>query len=130
MGVFNDRIRDGIRGGNPFIDPRTQGFATGLFTAPSAYTSQSQNESDQAAALLLQSDWIRVALAGNLRDFTFLSSSGQIVKGSEVMYNGQGAGYTATPVENINFCSVHDNRTLFDAIQLKAAIPGTNRAWR
>ena len=29
IGTFNDRIRDGIRGGNPFADERAQGFATG-----------------------------------------------------------------------------------------------------
>ena len=32
IGSFNDRIRDGIRGGSPFTDERVQGFATGLFT--------------------------------------------------------------------------------------------------
>ena len=34
IGTFNDRIRDGIRGGSPFTDERVQGFATGLFTDP------------------------------------------------------------------------------------------------
>jgi pullulanase len=28
IGIFNDRIRDGIRGGSPFADERVQGFAT------------------------------------------------------------------------------------------------------
>jgi len=31
IGVFNDRLRDGARGGTPFDDPRLQGFTTGLF---------------------------------------------------------------------------------------------------
>jgi len=30
IGVFNDRLRDAVRGGNPFDDVRLQGFATGL----------------------------------------------------------------------------------------------------
>ena len=36
IGSFNDRMRDGVRGGGPFDDERVQGFGTGLFTAPSA----------------------------------------------------------------------------------------------
>ena len=47
IGTFNDRIRDGIRGGSPFADTRTQGFATGLATDPSAFTSASTPQSSQ-----------------------------------------------------------------------------------
>jgi pullulanase len=42
-----------------------------------------------------------------------------------VNYGGQSAGYTASPLEAVNYCSVHDNQTLFDAVQLKSAIPGS-----
>ncbi len=125
IGTFNDRIRDGIRGGGPFSDERVQGFATGLFTDPSLYTSQNQGASDQQSSVTLEADWIRAGLAGNLRDFTFVNSQRQLVKASEIIYGGQPAGYTASPLEDVNYCSVHDNQTLFDAIQLKAAIPGT-----
>ncbi|MGA8026454.1 MAG: pullulanase-type alpha-1,6-glucosidase [Bryobacteraceae bacterium] len=125
IGTFNDRIRDGIRGGGPFSDERVQGFATGLFTDPSLYTNQNQASSDQQSMLLLESDWIRVGLAGNLRDFTFIDMNGNLVTGSGVNYNGQGVGYTQSPIEVVNYCSVHDNQTLFDAVQLKAAIPGS-----
>ncbi len=38
---FNDRIRDGVRGGGPFDAPRVQGFATGELTDPSAFTISS-----------------------------------------------------------------------------------------
>jgi pullulanase len=124
IGTFNDRIRDGIKGGSS-SDLRTQGFATGLFTEPSLFTSQTQAPWDQRDQLLFESDWIRAGLAGNLRDYTFVSSSGQTVKASWVNYGGQGAGYTAAPIEDINYCSAHDNQTLFDAIQLKSPIPGT-----
>ena len=35
IGTFSDRLRDAVRGGSPFdADPRTQGFANGLFTDP------------------------------------------------------------------------------------------------
>ncbi len=125
IGTFNDRIRDGIRGGSAAdtSTEQTQGFATGLFTDPSAYTTSTLGQSlaDQKATLLEEADWIRLSLAGNLRDFTFENSAGQVVKGSEIIYGGQPAGYTATPLEDVNYCSVHDNQPLFDAIQLKSS---------
>jgi len=129
IGTFNDRIRDGIRGGSSFSNQtaRVQGFATGLFTDPSLYTTATvgQSLSDQQNTLNLEADWIRIGLAGNLRDFTFVDSTGTTVKASQVLYAGQPAGYTASPLEAVNYCSVHDNQTLFDAIQLKSAVPGT-----
>jgi pullulanase len=48
-----------------------------------------------------------------------------VVPASQLSYGGQPVGYTAAPIEAVNYCSVHDNQTLFDAIQLKSAIPGT-----
>ena len=129
IGTFNDRIRDGIRGGSSFdqTTEQVQGFATGLYTDPSYYTTatEGQTASQQLSTLETEADWIRIGLAGNLRDWTFVDSSGQTVTGSQVIYGGQPAGYTASPIEAINYCSVHDNQTLFDAIQLKSAIPGT-----
>ena len=121
IGTFNDRIRDGIRGGSPFTDERVQGFASGLFTDSSTYTNSSMAATDQQNALLQYSDWIRVGLTGNLRDYTFTSASGTTVTGAQVNYNGQPTGYTKTPIEAVNYCSVHDNQILFDAIQLKSS---------
>jgi pullulanase len=120
IGTFNDRIRDGIRGGSPFTDERVQGFATGLVTDSSTFTNSSLSAPDQHNALLQYSDWIRVGLTGNLRDYTFTGSSGTAVTGAQVNYNGQPTGYTRTPIESVNYCSVHDNQILFDAIQLKS----------
>jgi pullulanase len=121
IGTFNDRIRDGIRGGSPFTDERVQGFATGLFTDSSNFTDQSTASSSQLSTLLEYTDWVEVGLAGNLRDWTFTDHTGTTVTGAQVNYNGQAAGYTAGPVEDINYASVHDNQTLFDAIQLKSS---------
>jgi pullulanase len=121
VGTFNDRIRDGIRGGSPFTDERVQGFATGLFTDPSDYTAAATAPSDQQTTLLQYGDWIRVGLAGNLRDFEFTNYLGQSVTGAQVNYNGQPTGYTATPIEAVNYASVHDNQILFDAVQLKSS---------
>jgi pullulanase len=43
------------------------------------------------------------------------------ITGAQVNYNGQPTGYTATPIEAVNYCSVHDNQDLFDAVQLKSS---------
>ena len=125
IGTFNDRIRDGIRGGSPFTDERVQGFATGLLTDSSLFTNQTTDQSKQLSQLLQYSDWILTGLAGNLRDYTFISSSGAKVTGSQIDYNGQPTGYTASPIEAINYCSVHDNQDLFDAVQLKSNFDDT-----
>jgi pullulanase len=121
IGTFNDRIRDGIRGGSPFTDERVQGFATGLLTDPSDYTNQNPPQGGQLGQLLQYSDWIRIGLTGNLRDYSFTNSAGVTVTGAQVDYNGQPAGYTAAPIEVVNYCSVHDNQDLFDAVQLKSS---------
>ena len=120
IGTFNDRIRDGIHGGSPFTDERVQGFATGLFTDSSDYTNGSLPQSAQQAQLLQYSDWILVGLTGNLRDYTFTDSAGVTVTGAQVNYNGQPTGYTKSPIESVNYASVHDNQDLFDQVQLKS----------
>jgi pullulanase len=43
------------------------------------------------------------------------------VTGAQLDYNGQPTGYTATPIEAVDYCSVHDNQDLFDAMQLKSS---------
>ena len=104
IGTFNDRIRDGIRGGSPFTDERVQGFATGLFTDSSTFTNGNTASTATAATLLEYSDWIEVGLAGNLRDWTFIDQPGVTVTGAQVNYNGQPIGYTASPIEDMNYC--------------------------
>jgi pullulanase len=121
IGTFNDRIRDGVRGGSPFTDERVQGFATGLYTDSSAYTNSTMSTSSQQSQVLQYGDWIRVGLTGNLRDYTFQDSTGSTVTGAQVDYFGQPTGYTESPIEAINYASVHDNQDLFDAVQLKSS---------
>jgi pullulanase-type alpha-1,6-glucosidase len=118
IGTFNDRIRDGARGGGPFSGKQEQGFLTGLYYDPNATDQGSSG--DQQAHLLQREDWIRVGLAGNLAGYRFVDRFGNVVAASEVDYNGQHAGYTADPQEVINYVDAHDDETLFDAIQLKA----------
>ncbi len=121
IGTFNDRIRDAVRGGGPFDDERIQGFGTGLFTDPSAYTSSTTTPADQLSTLLHRSDWIRVGLTGNLRNFRFQDATGKLVIGAAVDYQGQPTGYTASPIEAVNYVSVHDNQDLFDTVQIKSS---------
>ena len=118
IAVFNDRLRDGVRGGGPFSGLQEQGFATGLSDDPNGTDQGSANE--LTAKLLKYGDWIRVGLAGNLADYMLVDRTGRNVSGADVDYNGNPAGYTQDPQENVNYVSAHDNETLFDAIQFKA----------
>jgi pullulanase-type alpha-1,6-glucosidase len=118
LGVFNDRLRDAVRGGGPFDDPQLQGFATGLYFDPNANATADADA--QKATLLKYMDWIRVSLAGDLKTYVLLAASGKKTQGAGVSYNGKPTGYTLDPQENIVYVSAHDNETLFDAIQWKA----------
>jgi pullulanase len=118
IGVFNDRLRDGARGGSPFAPLPEQGFATGLLETPNGYETRSPE--DQKARLIEYMDWIRAGLAGSLRDFPMMNAEGEIVPAESIKYNGKPAAYTLDPQENINYVSAHDNETIFDAVQAKA----------
>ena len=121
IGTFNDRLRDSVRGGGPFDDdPRFQGFGSGLFTDPNGVPANAGAAAK--ATLLLDEDRIKVGLAGNLRDYLFTSSSGAVVKGSQIDYNGAPTGYTADPSEVITYVDAHDNETLFDALTYKLPV--------
>jgi pullulanase len=117
IGTFNDRLRDAVRGGSPFGDRPFQGFITGLSLYSNGLTGGTEEE--QRARLLLFEDQIRVGLAGNLRDYTFVSATGETVSGGDVLYNGSPAGYTLDPQEHIVYISAHDNETIWDIIQYK-----------
>ncbi len=121
IGTFNDRIRDGARGGGPFSGIQEQGYLTGLFYDPNS-TDQGP-PAVQRARLLQEMDWIRAGLAGNLASYRFIDRFGNLVEARQIDYNGQPAGYTADPQEVINYVEAHDNETLFDAIELKAPVP-------
>jgi pullulanase len=142
IGTFNDRIRDGVRGGSPFdngIDLVTgyrsaspgaaaqwsctpykvcggQGYATGLYTDPNA---QSPADATSLSVLLAQTDWIKAGMAGNLAEFVLVDSTGTSLKTSGIGYSGARTGYTAQPQEAVNYVSAHDNQTLYDIAQYK-----------
>ena len=116
VGTFNDRLRDSVRGGNPFGGFEEQGFGTGLFTD----SNGKFGGDDERATLLTLADKVRITLAGNLADYVLETSDGTELTGAELVYNGQPTGYTADPQESINYVAAHDNETLFDGIQIKA----------
>ncbi len=91
-------------------------------TDSSDYTNQSTAQSDQHNTLLLQYSTGSVsaspAICATTRSSTCPAPPST---GSQVDYNGQPTGYTATPIEAVNYCSVHDNQDLFDAVQLKSS---------
>ncbi|MFO7536610.1 MAG: pullulanase-type alpha-1,6-glucosidase, partial [Chloroflexota bacterium] len=118
IGTFNDRLRDAVRGGNPFGGYLEQGFATGLYTIPNEHESRA--DSIQQLTLFRFADQVRVGLAGNLADYTLIDGQGNEVRGRDIDYNGSPTGYTFSPEEHIVYVSAHDNETLFDAVQFKA----------
>lgn len=123
IATFNDRLRDAVRGGGPFNPKQEQGFATGLFDEPNKF-NQGTPESQLTRGLRYE-DWIKVGMAGNLEAYTLINSTGSESSGAGISYNGSPAGYALDPQENIVYASAHDNETLFDAIQYKAAPEAT-----
>ncbi len=117
IGTFNDRLRDAVRGGSPFGDREFQGFITGLGLEPNGLTGGTPEE--QLARLITFADQIRVGIAGNLMNYTFAGLDAEPMRGDEVLYNGQPAGYTLDPQENIVYISKHDNETIWDIILYK-----------
>lgn len=117
IGTFNDRLRDAVRGGSPFGDRDFQGFVSGLALEPNGLTAGTPDE--QMARLLLFADQIRVGLAGNLRDYTFIGANGETVSGVDVIYGGSPVGYTEDPQEQIVYISKHDNETIWDILLYK-----------
>ena len=131
IGTFSDRLRDAVRGISPFAAGadllRSQGFANGSYYDPTATITGTLDQ--QKATLLLQTDQTMLGMAGNLANYVFTDRTGKLVKGSQVDYNGQPAGYTADPQENISYIDKHDNQTLFD-INVYAAPATTSMADR
>ncbi|MFF4419576.1 pullulanase-type alpha-1,6-glucosidase [Streptomyces sp. NPDC001549] len=127
IATFSDRARDAVRGGGPFDeDPRVQGFASGLFTAPNASPANGTAE-QQKARLLHAQDLIKVGLSGNLASYAFTDTTGRRIKGSELDYNGAPAGYAAAPGDALAYADAHDNESLADALTYKLP-PATSNA--
>ena len=59
IGTFNDRIRDAVRGGNPFGGYQEQGFATGLYYDTNEVDTRSE---DQQLETVSATSWTRFGL--------------------------------------------------------------------
>ena len=121
IGTFNDRFRDGVRGGGPFDSAgaliANQGFINGLCYDMNSSDTQNCSGSQVAgidAAFTVQNR-ISVGLAGNLASFPLRTG----VSGAQVDYFGSPTGYTQQPQENLVYAACHDNETLFDISQYK-----------
>ncbi|GAT74121.1 alpha-1,6-glucosidase [Microbacterium sp. HM58-2] len=115
IGTFNDRLRDAVHGGSPVDGSSTfrQGFGTGLGTDPNGDPINGSTE-QALADLGHETDLVKLGLAGNLRDFAFTTSDGEVTAGEDIDYRGSRAGYADEPGEVINYVDAHDNETLYD----------------
>lgn len=111
IGNFNDRSRDGIRGGNYTNNRRDQGFTNGRYLFPN---EDAGDLDEELAALLDQGDRIRVGMTGNLADYPYINRNGESVTGGNEMI-----GYAELPQESVNYIDKHDNETLWDNTQSK-----------
>ncbi|MDU0348293.1 pullulanase-type alpha-1,6-glucosidase [Actinomyces sp. MRS3W] len=128
IGAFNDRVRDAVHGRGKDTDPRVpQGLGNGELTDPNGYDDRS--EETKRADLAWRADLVRLALAGNLRDFELPTADGHWIRGEEVRYGDEAAAYGLAPTDSINYVDVHDDETLFDRLAYKLP-PGTPMAER
>ncbi len=129
IGAFNDRLRDAVHGGGPFDEDHRvfQGFGSGAFSDFNGLDTRSEQE--RRADYLHRVDLVKLGLAGNLKDYTLTTYDGRSVRGAELDYNGQGAGFASQPAENVNYVDAHDNETLFDLVTYKmpTSAPMENR---
>ncbi|WKR20286.1 pullulanase-type alpha-1,6-glucosidase [Actinomyces israelii] len=119
IGTFNDRVRDAVHGGSvEQPDPRTdQGLGSGEVTDPNALESRREDASRRDLAW--RSDLMRLSLAGNLREFTLLTSDGHWRRGEEIGYGDSPAAYGVQPADSIAYVSSHNDETLFDRLAYK-----------
>ncbi len=116
IGTFSDRARDALRGGS---------FGSAAELMQSRGWTNGLLEGGDRAAQLRAADFIRLGLAGNLRDYRFQAADGALKRGAEIDYGGQPAGYAAQPGESVAYVENHDNHTLFDANILKMPAAAT-----
>ena len=118
IGTFSDRARDFLRGGGPFDGGQSlvqnQGFVNGLF-----YDDNASGGNKTRGDLAHAADIVKVGLAGSIRDYPLVTSTGQTLELQQIDYNGQPAGYVSDPQEVVNYFENHDNQTLFDASAYK-----------
>ena len=120
IGTFNDRLRDGARGGGPFDSAgdlrKNQGFSSGLYFDPNELSAANATTKD---ALNHGVDLIKIGMAGGVGTFRMVSATGSTTSAGAIGYGGVSGGYTQDPQESINYVSSHDNQILWDIVQYK-----------
>ena len=108
IGTFNDKIRDAIHGGysEDATEIHEQGFINGQSYDWNGHFYRHRFRSDARATM----DRLRVNLAGSLQDYRLWDQNNNYVSGIQL----EGSGYTFDPQETVNYCSKHDNETLYD----------------
>lgn len=140
IGTFNDRFRDTVRGSGPLVcgvRHLQQGPLNGLFFDDNGRGGKLEEAKKDASCanradwkdvpderkkdeLLHQQDRLRAVLAASLSDYPVLTSSGAMLKGSELsFFQGVPLSYTKAPRETLNYIENHDNQTFWDITQLK-----------
>lgn len=124
ISTYSDRLRDAVRGGGCCDEGEakirsTQGFGNGAYVLPNEAVTVGD---DLLSNALHQSDLTMLGMAGSLKSFTMIDKNGLPVKGSELDYSGQKAGYAVEPWEVLNYVTKHDNQTIWDIINYKAAL--------
>jgi pullulanase-type alpha-1,6-glucosidase len=126
IGTFNDRLRDSVQGGGPFDDdPSAQGFGSGLFTNNNGDDKANGDPSKQQGILINLTDNVKMGLIGQLANYSLVNAFGKTVKGSDIVYTSQDSGYTAAPIETVNYVDGHDNLMLFDLLAYKLPLTTT-----
>eukprot|EP00892_Ulva_mutabilis_P007082 jgi/Ulvmu1/4746/UM020_0030.1 len=119
LGAFNDRFRDAALGGSPFGDPTQQGFLTGLSTDPRTPPTAAA-AADMRSTLEAYTAWLKLGMAGNLREFPLELPDGSVRAGKEFRYGHAPAAYGKRTEENVLYLGCHDNEALYDQAVLKA----------
>lgn len=123
VGVFNDRMRDALRGGTTSPSEKSDpGFATGLFWDPNHEPANRNTPTDpegQRRKLLHLQDVVKIGLGGNLRDLVIRDQHNNAVRAGDYFFRGAPVGYAAEPTETISYVSAHDGYGLWDTVQAK-----------
>ncbi|GAA4498385.1 pullulanase-type alpha-1,6-glucosidase [Pseudaeromonas paramecii] len=122
ISTYSDRLRDAVRGGGCCDDGTAvhtaQGFGNGAYVEPNTAIS---DDAAAKAAAMAQTDLVRLGMAGNLKDFVLTTYEGVPTKGSDMAYGSAPAGYAVDPFEVLNYVTKHDNQSIWDITQYKAA---------
>lgn len=105
-------------GGSPFADPTFQGFITGLYTDP-VPPKKPNSSTEDLECLEAYKTWLKLSMAGNLRDYVVTVPDGSRKKGSSIRYGHFPAAYCKHPQENVLYLGCHDNESLYDQAVLK-----------